>query len=134
MNKDFTTLRANGTNPAVIDYLADSSAHSDIAEALCVSVAPLGDVQTFSPDILQYRYVVVSTQTTIFGFARGMNMIAFRLDQKFRGRALQTGALEIPDLAPNWISFMPFRDDWPSVDLRFWARKAYVYARESVIV
>ena len=90
----------------MLTFVNGLSAHSDIADALLKSVEPLGDVQTYCPDPVQFKYVVVSTKGIIFGLAAGMNQVAFRLNPLFR-------------------------DDWPEVDLTFWARKAYVLARES---
>ncbi len=47
----------------------------------------------------------------------------------FKARALATGAAELSQAGPDWVSVAVFRDDWPEPDLRFWARKAYLYAR-----
>ena len=112
----------------------NSSAHSDVTEALLRAVKPLGDVQYYCPDLSRYRYFVVSTKTIIFGFAIGMNTVAFRLNAPFNQRAVASGGNPIPELDEEWISFILFRDDWPEVDLSFWARKAYVYARETTTV
>ena len=124
------TLR-HAVNDDVLSYLNGKSAHSDIAEALLNAVKPLGDVQHFCPDPAQYKYLAVSTLGVIFGVATGMNMIAFRLDATFKERALRTGADDAPQVGSHWVSFAPFRNDWPRVDLEFWARKAYVFARET---
>ena len=121
-------------NKPVLDFIQGSAAHSDIAEALMQAVGPLGDVQMFYSDPSEYGYVVVSTKGIIFGFAIGMDTIAFRLNTPFDQRALATEGKTIPELGDEWVSFIPFRDDWPEVDLLFWARKAYVYARETRIV
>lgn len=119
------------TNRAVLAHIEELSAHSDIAEALAVAVKPLGDVQLFCPDLERYRYVMASTRSVVFGFAVGMNTVAFRLDERMKGRALATGASACPACGPDWVSFILFRDDWPKVDLAFWALKAYVHAREA---
>jgi hypothetical protein len=128
--KDIPRDLMHTLNEPVLRYIRDLSAHGDVAEALLESVKPLGDVQTFCPDPSQYRYIVVSTQQIIFGFAVGMNEIVFRLDARMKNRALATGGVAFPICGDDWICFTPFRDDWPTVDLPFWARKAYVYARE----
>jgi hypothetical protein len=117
-------------NQAVFAHLGVMSAHSDIAEALASAVKPLGDVQLFCPDWGAYRYVAVSTRTMVFGFAIGMDTIAFKLDGVLRSRALTTGGFAYSACGPEWVSFVPFRADWPKVDLEFWALKAYVQARE----
>jgi hypothetical protein len=122
----------NATNIPVLDYIKDMSAHSDVGEVLLKAVKPLGDVQTFCPDWAQCRYVVVSAKGVIFAFAIGMNTIALRLNPPLNTRALTTGGAPVPELGDAWVKFILFRDDWPEFDLTFWARKAYVYARETV--
>jgi len=131
MEREIPVGIANAINEPVLEFIKLTSAHSDVSEALTEAVKPLGDVQLFCPDASQYRYWVASTQGIIFGFAIGMNTIAFRLNPPFNSRALETGGSLIPGLSNEWIGFILFRDDWPKVDLTFWARKAYVYARET---
>ena len=123
----------NRINAPVLAHVKDLSAHSDITEPLLTAVKPLGDVQVFCPDAHKYRYVVVSTNGIIFGLAVGMNTIAFRLDPRMKLRALATGAKAYPECGEDWVSVLPLGSDadWPAVDLRFWALKAYVYARET---
>ncbi len=116
-------------NEAVLEFIKDFSAHSDVAVVLEEAVARLGDVQTFCPDPLRYRYVLAFTKKIIFGFAMGSNMIAFRLNPLFKGRALETGGSDLSEPGPDWVSFVPFRDDWPEIDFKFWALKAYLCAR-----
>jgi hypothetical protein len=118
-------------NQSVLRYLEGQSAHSDVAEALIQALKPLGDVQRFCPNPAQYRYVLASTRGIVFAVALGMAMISFRLDDRMRARALACGAEPLPDCGPDWVSFTLFRDDWPKTDLEFWARKAYVSARET---
>jgi hypothetical protein len=118
-------------NRAVLAHLHPLSAHSDVVEALMKAVEPLGDVQTFCPDPREYRYVMVSTKNVVFGFATGMTSVAFRLDERFKQRALLTGGVALPGCGPEWVGFEVFRSDWPKVDLEFWARKAYVIVREA---
>ena len=118
------------TNRQVLDHLEGLSAHSDVAEALTAALQPLGDVQIFCPDSQQYRYVVASTKGIIIALAVGMNTTGFRLDERMRSRALASGGVTFPECGPEWVSFTLFRDDWPRIDLEFWARKAYVAARE----
>ena len=120
----------NHWNKDVLNFIEGYSAHGDIAEALLKSVEPLGDVQSFCPDTSQFRYLTVSTKGIIFGIALGMHNIAFRLNPPFNARAIITGGNVISELGKEWIEFTLGRDDWPEVDLIFWARKAYVYARE----
>jgi hypothetical protein len=121
----------NEQNQVVLAHLHPLSAHSDVVEALMKAVEPLGDLQTFCPDPHQFRYVVVSTRTVVFGFAVGMNTVAFRLDERFKQRALSTGGVALPACGPEWVDFVILRNDWPKVDLEFWARKAYVFVREA---
>ena len=117
-------------NRQVLRHVEKLSAHSDIAEALTSAVEQLGDVQIFCPDWEQYRYVVVSTKGIIIALAVGMNVIAFRLDEHMKARALASGGAAYAECGPDWVSFTLFRNDWPKVDVEFWARKAYVAARE----
>ena len=117
-------------NQAVLRYVEGLSAHSDVAEALRNSLKPLGDVQHFCPDPAQYRYVLASTKGIVFAVALGMALVGFRLDDRMRARAITCGAEPFPDCGPEWVSFTLFRDDWPKTDLEFWARKAYLTARE----
>ena len=117
-------------NREVIAHIKDLSAHSDVAVALAASIAPLGDAQIFCPNRSKYRYVLVSTKKIIFGFAIGMDTVVFRLDSHMKERALISGASDYQACGANWVSFTLFRDNWPTVDLDFWALKAYVIARE----
>ena len=121
-----------GFNRKVFDYIKNLSCHGDIAQALTRSMKPCGDVQIYSPDIKHFRYVTVSTQKIIFGFGIGMDTIAFRLNKKMKAIAVQTGGKPFPECGDDWVSFEPFRCDWPRVDLEFWALKAYLNIRESV--
>jgi hypothetical protein len=117
-------------NRQVFDHVEGLSAHSDVAQALTTALQPLGDVQVFCPDPQRYRYVVASTKGIIIAFAVGMDTTAFRLDERMKARALASGGMPYPECGDHWVSFTLFRDDWPKVDLEFWARKAYVAARE----
>jgi hypothetical protein len=121
----------SGINRQVLDYLEGKSAHSDLAAALQAALKPLGDVQIFCPDWQQYRYVVASTKGVIMALAVGMNTVGFRLDERMKVRGLASGVVPYPECGDEWVSFTLFRDDWPKVDLEFWARKAYVAAREA---
>ena len=68
---------AGTTNESVLTYLRDRSAHSDVASALTEALAPLGDVQIFSPDFGRYRYIAAASQGVVFAFAVGMGLIRF---------------------------------------------------------
>lgn len=119
----------NDRNQDVLAYLSKTSAHSDVAEALLNSCRPLGDFHHYCPNPKQYLYIAVYTRDTIFGFATGVSTIAFRLDTEFESRAIATGANQVAELY-GWVSFELFRNDWPSVDLKFWALKSYTKVRE----
>ncbi len=134
MDQNVPVNLQNRINEAVLRHIRDASAHSDVTEVLLQAIAPLGDVQTFCPNASQYKYFLVSTRQIIFGFATGMNSILFRLDPIIKARALATGGNDLTVISPEWISFTLFRDDWPEIDVTFWARKAYVFARETHIV
>ena len=119
-------------NAAVFGHLETLSAHPDIAEVLTGAVEPLGDVQLFCPDWDGCRYVVASTMGVVFGLAVGMDTVAFRLDPEMKARALATGGEPFPGCGDEWVAVVHRRadSDWPAVDVGFWARKAYVFARE----
>ena len=124
--RDLETL----LNRPVLRHIEGLSAHSDVVDALATALKPLGDVQRFCPDPAEYRYEVASTRGIIFAVAFGMSTIGLRLDEHIRSRALVSGGVVLPECGPEWVSFTLFRDDWPRIDLEFWARKAYVAARE----
>ncbi len=119
-------------NRPVLAYVAELSAHSDIADVLMNAVKPLGDVQLYCPDWNAYRYVIASTKGVVFGLAVGMDTVALRLDEKMKQRALTTGGLDYPSCGAEWVAVVHRRPDgdWPAVDVRFWARMAYLHARE----
>jgi hypothetical protein len=130
MAQDVPVELQTSINHQVLDHVGGLSAHSDIAEALGAALEPLGDVQIFCPDFQQYRYVVASTRGIIIALAVEMNTIAFRLDERMKARALASGGVPYAECGTHWVSFTLFRDDWPEIDVEFWARKAYVAARE----
>jgi hypothetical protein len=120
----------NRVNEAVLAHVKDLSAHPDIADILLASVKRLGDVQTFCPDVASYRYYVVSTNGVIFGLAVSCT-IAFRLSPKMKSRALITGGVPYPACGDEWVAIVHRHEsDWPEVDVKFWALKAYVFVRE----
>ena len=119
----------NQVNRQVLNHIKHMSAHSDVADALRTALKPLGDVQLFCPDWGQYRYVIASTAGVVFACALGMNAIGLRLDERMKQRAVTYGGVPSPELGDDWVQFTLFRDDWPKVDLEFWARKAYRAAR-----
>jgi hypothetical protein len=120
-------------NCMVFGYLKNLSAHPDLSEILVKSVRPLGDVQIYSPDFSNCRYVTVSTQRIIFGFAIGTNTIAFRLNDRMKAVAIKTGEKTFPECGADWVEFsFGGRGEWPKIDWDFWALKAYVNIRESV--
>jgi hypothetical protein len=118
-------------NARVLAYVEDLSAHDDIAGVLRDAVRPLGDVQLFCPDPAAYRYVIAATGGVVFGFAAGTSTVAFRLDGRMKRRALATGAEPCPACGDEWVAVVHRLPDadWPAVDVRFWARVAYVHAR-----
>jgi hypothetical protein len=117
-------------NLQVLNHIESLSAHSDVAQALIGALKPLGDVRIFCPNQQQYRYIIASTRGIIIALAVGMDSIAFRLDERMRDRALVSGGVPWAECGKEWVSFTLFRDDWPRIDVEFWARKAYVAARE----
>ena len=131
MTRSVPTELATRVNRQVLGHVEGLSAHSDVADALTIALKPLGDVQPFCPNPQQYRYVVASTRGVIFALALGMDTTGFRLDERMKTRALASEGAPFPECGNEWVSFTLFRDDWPKIDLEFWARKAYLAARES---
>jgi len=130
MSSDLPPELNSRFNQTVLRHIENLSAHSDVADALTTALKPLGDVQIHCPDRQNYRYVAASTKGIVFALALGMNIVGFRLDERMKSRALTSGAAPFESCGDEWVSFTLFRDDWPKVDLEFWARKAYVAARE----
>jgi len=119
-------------NARVLAHLEPLSAHGDLADRLLDAVQPLGAVQLFCADPAAFRALLAATEGIVFAFAVGMGTIAYRLDGRMRPRAIETGGIPYPEAGEDWVAILHPRpdDDWPAPDLRFWARKAYVAARE----
>ena len=116
-------------NHDILRFLQGKSAHSDIAEVLVEAAASLGDVQHYSSEPANFGYVVLTTRDVVFAAAYGMSQIGFRLDETFKGRALETGGFDATEVGPDWVTFELFRTNYPAVDLLFWVQKAYIIAR-----
>lgn len=119
----------NDENHDILSFMQGKSAHSDVAEALVEAAESPGDVQFYSSEPANYGYVVLTTQDVVFAVAYDMSRIAFRLDETFKGRALETGGFDAVEAGPAWVAFEVFRSNYPAVDLPFWVRKAYLIAR-----
>jgi hypothetical protein len=115
-------------NRSVLEYISGLSAHSDVAEALQIAIAPLGAAHTYCPDPDSYRYLLAYADDTVFSYAVGMRMVAFRLAPDFKKKAIKSGGQAVESIGNGWVAFDLFRSDWPEVDVRFWARKAYLFA------
>lgn len=119
----------NNKNHDILRFLQGKSAHSDVAEVLIETAAPLGDVKIYSSEPINFGYVVLTTQDVVFAVAFGMSQVGFRLDETYKERALENGGFDATEVGPDWVTFELFRTNYPAVDLLFWARKAYVIAR-----
>jgi hypothetical protein len=133
MTNELPPPLANDVNRRVLAHVKLLSAHSDIVDVLSEAIKPLGDARLFCSDRPNYGFVIAFTNNIIFGLAVGMDTVAFRLDEKMRQRALQTGGIAYQECGDEWVAVVQHRSDsdWPAVDVRFWARKAYAYARET---
>jgi len=122
-------------NARVLAYVEPLSAHSDLADLLLDAVQPLGAVQLYSSDPAAYRALIAATEGIVFGFACGQSTVAFRLDERMRPRAIEMGGIPCPEAGEEWVAVLHPRPDadWPETDLRFWARMAYVAAREEAL-
>jgi hypothetical protein len=119
-------------NADVAAYLAQfrPSCHSDTGEALMRSAEQCGDWVAFSPSFQQCRYVALVTNRTVFALGLGQQSVLYHLRRPLHRTALATGAVEAPEVGPDWVRFEIFRADWPTPDLAFWTLKAYASARE----
>ena len=115
-------------NRSVLEYISGLSAHSDVAEALEIAITPPGAAHTYWPDPDNYRYLVAYVNETVFSYAVGMGTVAFRLSADFKHKAIKSGGEAVDSIGNEWVAFALFRSDWPEVDVRFWARKAYLFA------
>jgi hypothetical protein len=116
-------------NGVVLNHLHGKSAHDGVRDALCESVDRLGDASIHCPDPNAFAYCAVITNQVIIGFAIGMQAIALRLPPSFVDTALRTGGTRVEGLGDEWVEFRLPAPDWPQADTRFWATKAYLYAR-----
>ena len=80
-------------------------------------------------NVQDYGFVVHETQGVIFAAAWGMKEVAFRLDVERVRIALETGGRAASEIGPEWVTFAPFRAGYPTIDLPFWATRAYLFAR-----
>jgi hypothetical protein len=114
-------------NAGAESFFLQRSAHDEVGTELINAVKPLGDYQVLG-DLKNYRSPYIVTKSVVFSGASGQKTIHFRLRPRDREIALKTGA-DGSEVGPDWIQFTLFRADWPKVDLQFWARIAYDYAR-----
>lgn len=121
-----------GRNADVAAYLAETrpSCHSDTGDALIRSAEKCGDWVAFSPSFQQCRYVALVTNRTVFALGLGQRSVCYSLRNRLHDTALASGAIEAPEIGPDWVRFELFRADWPAPDLPFWTLKAYATARE----
>jgi hypothetical protein len=115
-------------NRSVLQHISGLSAHSDVAEALEIAIEPLGAAHTYCPDPDNYRYLVAYANETVFSYAVGMGTVAFRLSPDLKYKAIKSGGEAVDSIDNKWVAFALFRSNWPEVDVRFWARKAYLFA------
>jgi hypothetical protein len=115
------------TNAEVIAFFAPLSAHSDVAIELEKSLERLGDYRIAFMD-RQFGALYAITGDTIFAGASGMSHTFFRLRPADVATAMATGA-EPCGLGPEWVRIVLFRNDWPAPDLKFWALRAYDFAK-----
>ena len=116
-------------NWAILTFLSGSSCHSDLAARLYGAVEQLGESSEHCVNVQDYGFVVHETQGVIFAAAWGMKEVAFRLDVERVRIALETGGRAASEIGPEWVAFAPFRAGYPTIDLPFWATRAYLFAR-----
>jgi hypothetical protein len=116
----------------LLKHLDSLSAHSDLGEALLKSANELGEYQIIGGG-LSCKALVLVANNLPFAFAEGMNEIHFRLNPSMIKIAKETGS-SLSFAGNDWVSFRPFRSDYPSMDLKFWSRKSYYYARNPDVI
>jgi hypothetical protein len=117
-------------NQELLRFVANhQSAHSDVGDALVSACDHLGEYAILCPEPRAYSYLGVVTNGICFAVAHGMDRVSIRLPEIFVQRALDSGAAREHELGSSWVTFVLFRSDWPSPDLRFWLLKAYAGAR-----
>jgi hypothetical protein len=117
-------------NQSILKFLADKSAHSDVASELVKAVVPLPGVRVFCPDLAAYRFLAATVDDVIFAAAFGMAGIALRLDDAARAIALvDLDAKPLVGCGPEWVSCTLFRSDRPPIDLARWAGLAFSAAQ-----
>jgi len=116
-------------NRTILTFLSGASCHSDLATVLIEATERLGDAQWHLADVQNYGFLICETQDVIFAAAWGMQEVAFRLDAERKHIALKTGGRDSSEIGPEWVAFAPFRSGYPTMDLPFWATRAYLFAR-----
>ena len=109
MAREIPAALKTAGNAAVLAYLAGLSAHDEVAQALTQAVESLGDVQAFTPDAAQYRYVAVSTRGVIFGFAPGMAMVSQATFAVISASVALAASISTPEGAPATSAWMAAR-------------------------
>ncbi|UJJ58017.1 MULTISPECIES: hypothetical protein [Rhodanobacter] len=93
----------HGQNQKVLAYLAERSAHSDIAIPLWQAVKKLPNVRLYCSDRQNFGYVVVYVGTLAFGFAEGMGGVTLRLPPMIVEQLISQGAEHRSTIGPEWI-------------------------------
>ena len=116
-------------NWAILTFLSGSSCHSDLAACLYEATEHLAEATEHCTDVQRFGFVVHETQGVIFAAAWGMQEVSFRLDAERVRIARETGGRPAPEIGPEWVTFAPFRAGYPTMDLKFWATRAYQFVR-----
>jgi len=104
-------------------------AHSDCGEAFIDALVGLGDYE-LRGDLRAFGAPYAVTNGTVFAGASDMRLVYFRLNPADRAIALASGGEPAPAaLGDAWVRFVLFRADWPRIDLKHFARRAYDFAR-----
>ncbi|MEQ1511628.1 MAG: hypothetical protein ABL934_02990 [Lysobacteraceae bacterium] len=114
-------------NRAILSHLEGLSAHSDIAQPLCMAVHGFPGAAIYCPDFDAYGYVVIYANERIFAFAEGMHGITLRLPPESAIAAIDAGATR-SDVGDHWYFFPLFGSAGFEASISDWIALAYTHA------
>lgn len=117
----------NDRNRAILSRLEGLSAHSDIAQPLCMAVHGFPGAATYCPDFDAYGYVAVYANERIFAFAEGMHGLTLRLSPESAIAAIDAGATR-SDVGDHWYFFPLFGSAGFEAGISDWIALAYAHA------
>jgi hypothetical protein len=117
----------NDRNRAILSRLEGLSAHSDIAQPLCMAAHEFPGAATYCPDFDAYRYVVAYANERIFAFAEGMHGLTLRMPPESVTAATGRGASP-STVVDEWYFFPLFGAAGFGAGISAWIVLAYSHA------